>query len=113
MHMWAALDRHRHPPAQDLIAAGELALSRGAWDRGRDSFEAALASLAALDPMRTIANIRCPTLLVHSEMDPVPVEWAQTLADTIPGADYACSMAPATLPTSRTPTNWPTPPCHG
>jgi pimeloyl-ACP methyl ester carboxylesterase len=27
-------------------------------------------------------------LLVHSELDPVPVEWAHTLADTIPGADY-------------------------
>ena len=32
------------PAARDLIAAGELALSRGAWDRGRDSFEAALAT---------------------------------------------------------------------
>jgi DNA-binding NarL/FixJ family response regulator len=31
------------PAAQDLIAAGELALARGSWERGRDSFEAALA----------------------------------------------------------------------
>ena len=47
-----------------------------------------IGSLGALDPMGTFANMRCPTLLVHSELDPVPVEWARTLADTIPGADY-------------------------
>jgi proline iminopeptidase len=47
-----------------------------------------IGSLAALDPMRTFADIRCPTLLVHSELDPVPVEWARALADTIPRADY-------------------------
>jgi DNA-binding NarL/FixJ family response regulator len=29
-------------PAQGLVAAGELALSQGAWDRARDSFQAAL-----------------------------------------------------------------------
>jgi proline iminopeptidase len=45
-------------------------------------------TLAALDPMRTFASITCPTLVVHSELDPVPVEWAHTLVDTIPGADY-------------------------
>ena len=47
-----------------------------------------IGSLGALDPMRTFAGIRCPTLLVHSELDPVPVEWAHTLVDTIPGADF-------------------------
>ena len=50
--------------------------------------ERMIGSLAALDPMRTFADIRCPTLVVHSELDPVPVEWAHTLADAIPGADY-------------------------
>lgn len=50
--------------------------------------ERMMGSLGALDPMRTFAGIQCPTLLVHSELDPVPVEWAHALADTIPGADY-------------------------
>jgi proline iminopeptidase len=45
-------------------------------------------TLGALDPMRTFASIQCPTLLVHSELDPVPVEWAHALVDIIPGADY-------------------------
>jgi proline iminopeptidase len=50
--------------------------------------ERMFASLGPLDPLRTFAAIRCPTLLVHSELDPVPVEWAHALVDTIPGADY-------------------------
>jgi proline iminopeptidase len=50
--------------------------------------ERMIGSLGALDPMRTFASIQCPTLLVHSELDPVPVEWAHALVDTIPGADY-------------------------
>jgi proline iminopeptidase len=45
-------------------------------------------TLGALDPMQTFARIQCPTLLVHSELDPVPVEWAHALVATIPGADY-------------------------
>jgi proline iminopeptidase len=45
-------------------------------------------TLGALDPMRTFASIQCPTLLVHSELDPVPVQWAHALVDTIPGAHY-------------------------
>jgi pimeloyl-ACP methyl ester carboxylesterase len=50
--------------------------------------ERMIGSLGALDPMRTFARIQCPTLLVHSERDPVPVEWAHALVDTVPGADY-------------------------
>lgn len=45
-------------------------------------------SIGALDPMRTLAAIECPTLVVHSELDPVPVAWAHALVETIPGADY-------------------------
>jgi proline iminopeptidase len=45
-------------------------------------------SLATLEPMRTFARIQCPTLVVHGGLDPIPVEWARTLVDTIPGADY-------------------------
>ncbi|WP_328994738.1 alpha/beta hydrolase [Kribbella sp. NBC_01245] len=50
--------------------------------------ERMIGSLGALDPMRKFAAIQCPALLVHSELDPVPVEWAHALVDTIPGADY-------------------------
>ena len=50
--------------------------------------ERMFANLGALDPMRTFAGIQSPTLVVHSELDPVPVEWAHALVDTIPGADY-------------------------
>ena len=38
--------------------------------------------------MQRYAEISCPTLVVHSERDPIPVEWSRLLADTIPGADY-------------------------
>ena len=51
--------------------------------------ERMFGSLRALQPMRTLASIQCPTLVVHSGLDPVPVEWAHALVDTIPGADYA------------------------
>lgn len=47
-----------------------------------------IGSVGALDPMGTLAGIQCPTLVVHSELDPLPVEWAHALVDTIPGADY-------------------------
>jgi pimeloyl-ACP methyl ester carboxylesterase len=45
-------------------------------------------SVGDLDPIRTLAAIRCPTLVVHSELDPIPVEWAHVLLDAIPGADF-------------------------
>jgi pimeloyl-ACP methyl ester carboxylesterase len=48
-----------------------------------------VGSLGALDPMRQFARISCPTLVVHAELDPIPVEWSRLLADTIPGADFA------------------------
>ncbi|MFC5728078.1 MULTISPECIES: helix-turn-helix transcriptional regulator [Nocardioides] len=38
-----AADSASSPPAQDLIAAGELALAEGEWDRAYRTFEAALA----------------------------------------------------------------------
>ena len=47
-----------------------------------------MGSLSALNPMRTYADIHCPTLVVHAELDPIPVDWSRLLADTIPGADY-------------------------
>ena len=50
--------------------------------------ERMLDSLATLDPMRKFAGIQYPTLVVHSELDPVPVDWAHTLVDTMLGAYY-------------------------
>lgn len=50
--------------------------------------ERMIGTVGALDPMRALASIQCPTLVVHSELDPVPVEWARALVDTVPGADY-------------------------
>jgi proline iminopeptidase len=47
-----------------------------------------VGSLAALDPMRRFAAIGCPTLVVHAELDPIPVEWSRHLANTIPNADF-------------------------
>jgi len=47
-----------------------------------------MGSLSALNPMQTYAGIRCSTLVVHSELDPIPVAWSRLLADTIPGADF-------------------------
>jgi DNA-binding CsgD family transcriptional regulator len=44
------------PTAQDLIAAGEAALSRGAWDRARDSFEAALGRETSPDGLDGLAR---------------------------------------------------------
>ncbi len=50
--------------------------------------ERMIGSVGALDPLRTLASIQCPTLVVHAELDPVPVAWARALVDTVPGADY-------------------------
>jgi DNA-binding NarL/FixJ family response regulator len=44
------------PTAQQLLAAGELALSQGAWDRARDSFEAALAQESSADGFDGLAR---------------------------------------------------------
>jgi pimeloyl-ACP methyl ester carboxylesterase len=41
------------------------------------------------DPMGSLANVRCATLVVHGEHDPVPAEFARLIADGIRGAEYA------------------------
>jgi pimeloyl-ACP methyl ester carboxylesterase len=48
-----------------------------------------VGGLGALEPMRRFAAIACPTLVVHSEHDPIPAAWSQMLAATIPGAQFA------------------------
>ena len=47
-----------------------------------------MRSLRVLDPIRTFAGIHAPTLVVHSELDPIPSEWSRFLAATIPDADF-------------------------
>jgi len=51
--------------------------------------ERVMRSLTALNPMQRYAGIHCPTLIVHSELDPIPTEWSRLLATTIPGADFS------------------------
>jgi len=48
-----------------------------------------MGSLGALDPIRKFAGIEAPTLVVHSELDPIPRQWSGFLAATIPNADFA------------------------
>jgi proline iminopeptidase len=48
-----------------------------------------VASLADQDPLARLAAIRCPTLVVHGELDPIPVAFGRHLADSIRGAEFA------------------------
>jgi proline iminopeptidase len=48
-----------------------------------------MGSLGVLGPIRKFAGIQTPTLVVHSELDPIPAEWSRFLAATIPNADFA------------------------
>jgi proline iminopeptidase len=54
----------------------------------RSAPERMMGSLGALDPMHQFAAVRCPTLVVHSELDPIPAEWSHALVDMIPDADF-------------------------
>ncbi len=47
-----------------------------------------MGSLGALDPIRKFAGLQVPTLVVHSELDPIPHEWSRFLAAAIPNADF-------------------------
>jgi tetratricopeptide (TPR) repeat protein len=44
------------PAARDLVAAGELALSQGGWDRARDAFAAAVAQEPSPDALDGLAR---------------------------------------------------------
>ena len=50
--------------------------------------ERIVASLADEDPLARLAMIRCPTLVVHGELDPIPVAFGRLLADSIPAAEF-------------------------
>jgi proline iminopeptidase len=54
-----------------------------------DYEERLVASLAQEDPLARLAMIGCPTLVVHGELDPIPVAFGRFLADAIPGAQFA------------------------
>jgi len=90
----AALERHQLntfiPFFRDRAIIEQVSL--GFTDITAANVQAAparvMGSLSALNPMQTYAEIRCPTLVVHSELDPIPVAWSRLLADTIPGADF-------------------------
>jgi proline iminopeptidase len=44
--------------------------------------------LPQLDPIGSLGDIDCPTLVVHSENDPLPEEFSRLLADKIASAEY-------------------------
>lgn len=48
-----------------------------------------MSSLRDVDPITKFAGIGAPTLVVHSELDPIPHEWSRFLAASIPKADFA------------------------
>jgi pimeloyl-ACP methyl ester carboxylesterase len=91
----AALERHqlntflpffRDRATIERISLGFTAITAANVRKGPERM---VGTLGALDPMRRFAGIRCPTLVVHAEHDPIPVEWTRLLAATIPAADYA------------------------
>lgn len=41
------------------------------------------------DPVANLGRIRCPTLVVHSQRDPLPEDWSRFLAERITGAKLA------------------------
>jgi proline-specific peptidase len=51
--------------------------------------ERMVRSLFREDPPTRMAAIRCPTLVMHGELDPIPLAFAQQLAALIPGARLA------------------------
>lgn len=70
----------------ERVSLGFTAITAANVQQGRQRM---IGSLGPLDPLRQFARISCPTLVVHAELDPIPVEWSRLLADTIPGADFA------------------------
>jgi proline iminopeptidase len=54
-----------------------------------DYEERLVATLPAQEPLERLAEITCPTLVVHGEADPIPLASSELLADRIPGAQLA------------------------
>ena len=93
-HEPAALERHQVnsflPFFRDRATIERVSLGFTAITAAnvQQAPERMVGSLAAIDPMRRFATIACPTLVVHAELDPIPVDWSRVLADTIPNADF-------------------------
>lgn len=51
-----------------------------------DYEERLMGTLGALDPVGSLGRVKCPTLVVHGEADPIPWEFGKFIADRIPGA---------------------------
>ena len=47
-----------------------------------------MGTLAELDPVGSLGRIQCPALVIHGELDPIPVAFSRLLADAIPGARF-------------------------
>jgi proline iminopeptidase len=91
----AALERHqlntfvpffKDPATIENVSLGFTEITAANVQMGPQRM---MGSIGALDPMRQLAGISSPTLVVHSELDPIPLEWSRALAGTIPGADFA------------------------
>jgi proline iminopeptidase len=50
--------------------------------------ERTFRDLGSLDPVGAMANVTCPTLVLHSQHDPVPQAFSRLLADKIAGAEH-------------------------
>ena len=93
-HEPAALERHQLntfiPFFRDRATIERVSLGFTAITAAnvQQAPERMVGSLGALDPMRQFAGIGCPTLVVHAELDPIPVEWSRLLADTVPDAGF-------------------------
>lgn len=91
----AALERHqlntfipffKDPATIERVSLGFTEITAANVQMGPQRM---MGSIGSLDPLRQFAGIACPTLVVHSELDPIPVEWSRALVGTIPDADFA------------------------
>jgi proline iminopeptidase len=53
-----------------------------------EAWERTFRDLEEHDPVGSLAKVRCPTLVLHGEHDPVPAKFARMIADGIDGAEY-------------------------
>ncbi len=54
-----------------------------------DAEERLLPEILARDPVARLGQIGCPTLVVHADNDLIPEAFSRSLAESIPGAEYA------------------------
>jgi proline iminopeptidase len=47
-----------------------------------------MSDFASHDPLGSLGRIACPTLVVHSALDPVPGDWSQLVSARIPAATF-------------------------